>query len=296
MSEFGPASQLHVGERLAAAAVVQAHREAQQQREAQRELAALASGDALEERARELAPVRADHRRQQRLDLAREPGHVAVLEDVGAVLVVAGVGDREADLVHARRPLEHQQAELGVELPGVARLREEAPARSAPPAAPARRRPCSAPPPSRRCGRAGPRGWAGRAARRRCPRAARRWTAPAARARAARRRRPGSRRRPGTPAPGLPRARAARARPASRTPRSRPPACAARRDRSRRASIRSTRSTSLTARIVPEEPLDRLQPSSRKDSRSDASSSAAASWARSKFSRLSLPSAKNCAV
>ena len=105
--------------------MVQADGEAQQQGETQGKLASLAPGDPLEELPRELAPVRVHHRRQQRLHLARESGHVAVLEDVGAVLVVAGVGDRETDLVHPRRPLEHLGTELGVELPGRARPLEE---------------------------------------------------------------------------------------------------------------------------------------------------------------------------
>ena len=60
---------------------------------------------------RELAAVGADQAREQPLLLAREAGHVGVLEQVGAVAVVAAVRDVEADLVQARGPLQRQVRE-----------------------------------------------------------------------------------------------------------------------------------------------------------------------------------------
>ena len=47
-----------------------------------------------------------DQQGEPRLLARREPGHVGVLEDVCAVLVKADVGDRHADLVQQRSPVQ----------------------------------------------------------------------------------------------------------------------------------------------------------------------------------------------
>jgi len=51
----------------------------------------------------ELAAVREDQPRQARLLLLGKAGHVGLRQDVGRVLVITGVSDRDADLVQARR-------------------------------------------------------------------------------------------------------------------------------------------------------------------------------------------------
>ena len=65
----------------------------------------------------ELAPMRADQAREQPLLLAREARHVGVLEQVGAVAVVAVVRDVEPDLVQPRRPVQRQLGERILEPP-----------------------------------------------------------------------------------------------------------------------------------------------------------------------------------
>ena len=69
--------------------------------------------------------VAVDQRREQLLVLAREAGHVGVGDDVGAVLVVALVRDREADLVQTRGPGEEGGRALALQLPFLAALPEE---------------------------------------------------------------------------------------------------------------------------------------------------------------------------
>ena len=123
----------------------------------------------------ELAAMAADHARQQALLLAREAGHVGVLEQVGAMAVIAAVGDIEPDLVQARRPFQPQVGgRVALELPGVARLLQELRAPSPPPAPPARSRRGSGAACRARCGRAHPRPCSARPCRRAVPRASRR--------------------------------------------------------------------------------------------------------------------------
>ncbi len=55
--------------------------------------------------------------REQELVLAREAGHDAVLEQVLAVAVVAGVGDRQSELVQARGPRDHAARADGFDAP-----------------------------------------------------------------------------------------------------------------------------------------------------------------------------------
>ena len=99
------------------ARAVQHHREAEQHAEPAR-AASLPGYELLEHRRRELPPMPAHQRRQHRLCLAREPGHVAVGEEVSAVLVVLVVGDEESRLVQARRPAQHLLRVLAFDPPG----------------------------------------------------------------------------------------------------------------------------------------------------------------------------------
>jgi hypothetical protein len=63
--------------------------------------------------------------REQQLLVAREARQIAVLEQIRAVLVVAGVRDAEADLVEARGPAEVLARGLVIELPRERDLLEE---------------------------------------------------------------------------------------------------------------------------------------------------------------------------
>ncbi|RTZ78424.1 MAG: hypothetical protein DSZ01_05410, partial [Gammaproteobacteria bacterium] len=81
------------------------HGQTQQDRQAFRGLARLAP-QLLEERAGKLAPVGLHQPGEQPLRLPREPRQVGVGEDVGAVLVVAAVGDGQAEFVQTGRPLQ----------------------------------------------------------------------------------------------------------------------------------------------------------------------------------------------
>src|SRR5579883_510869 len=75
---------------------------------------------------RQLAPMTADHAREQALLLAREARHVGVLEQICAVAVITAVGDVEADLVQSRRPFQHQVGgRIPLQPPGIAGLLEE---------------------------------------------------------------------------------------------------------------------------------------------------------------------------
>src|SRR5258706_1405371 len=109
---------------LRAAAAVEQHRQAQEQPELQRR-AAQGLGQRLDRFQLQLAPVALDQRRQQLLVLAREARHVRVGDDVGAVLLVGLVRDREADLVQARGPGEEARRALALELPLLAALAQE---------------------------------------------------------------------------------------------------------------------------------------------------------------------------
>ena len=64
-------------------------------------------------------------RRESQVLLEREPVHLRVLDDVGAVLVEAGVVDVEADLVQLRPPGEHEPGEFSGEVPRLRALFEK---------------------------------------------------------------------------------------------------------------------------------------------------------------------------
>src|SRR5437764_8370193 len=116
--------QLDRRQRGAAAAAMQQHREAQQHDRVER-VALPGRHELLHPLEAELAPMRSHEARQQPLLLAREARHVAVLEEVRAVAVVAAVGDVEPDLVQSRGPLERQVRQRLIESPRLARLLEE---------------------------------------------------------------------------------------------------------------------------------------------------------------------------
>ena len=82
-----------------------------------RRTARLPRNELLEDRGRELPPVPSHQRGQHRLRLTREPRHVAVGEQVRAVLVVLVMGDEDPRLVQARGPAEKLLRILAVEPP-----------------------------------------------------------------------------------------------------------------------------------------------------------------------------------
>lgn len=65
----------------------------------------------------ELPPVAPDQRGQHLLLVAGEACQIGVAGDVGAVFMVLAVGDQQADFVEARRPLQHIQVSVVVQLP-----------------------------------------------------------------------------------------------------------------------------------------------------------------------------------
>ncbi len=73
----------------------------------------------------ELAPVPAHDGGEQLLFLARKARQVGMLQQVGAMVMVVGVGDVEPDLVQACRPAQHRLGQGLDECPVVAHLPQE---------------------------------------------------------------------------------------------------------------------------------------------------------------------------
>jgi hypothetical protein len=115
---LGAASQRHGRQRLGAAIAVQQHRDAQDQRQVGG--ARIPGGLQVRHcRRREPAPMRANQACQQQLFLAREPRHVRVFQQVGAMAVIAAVRDIQADLVQPAGPGQCQLRQGIVQLPAV---------------------------------------------------------------------------------------------------------------------------------------------------------------------------------
>ena len=69
--------------------------------------------------------MRADQARDQLLLLGRETRHVGILEQIGAMPVIAVVGHIEADLMQPRAPGQTELGQRILESPGALDLRQE---------------------------------------------------------------------------------------------------------------------------------------------------------------------------
>jgi len=112
------------GGRVSGTAAVEKHRQPQDQAEAQGALVSIA-GKLLEDLEAQLAAMTADDGRQKLLIVEAEAGHVRDRNEVCPVLVISGVGDRQADFVELRGPTEQLLVIGVVELPDVPNLLEE---------------------------------------------------------------------------------------------------------------------------------------------------------------------------
>ena len=105
-------------------AAVQQHRQAQQQRAAQRGLGQ-AVGQGVEAGQVDAAALVAHQGGEELLLVARETGDVGMLDQVGAVLWYWLCAIDQADFVDARRPAAACAAVVGIELPDVGDLVEQ---------------------------------------------------------------------------------------------------------------------------------------------------------------------------